>query len=54
MRTSSLKTRLGAALLALGATSSIVWAMSSYAYPEAPPFMWGELAHGVHSPACSS
>jgi len=54
MKILSLKLRLGAALLAFGASSSIVWAMSSYAYPEAPPFIWGELARGVHWGACSS
>ena len=51
MKALSLKLRLAAAVLALGASSSIVWAMSSYAYPDAPPLVWGQLAHGR---ACSS
>jgi hypothetical protein len=54
VKTLSLKLRFGAALLAVGASTSIVWSMSSYAYPETPTFIWGELAHRVYAGACSS
>jgi hypothetical protein len=50
----SLSLRLAAAAAALGASSSIVWAMSSYAYPAEPPFTPAELARMAHFGACTS
>lgn len=54
MQAPSRKLRLGAALVALATTSSIVWAMSSYAYPQAPQYTWGEMARMAILRACTS
>jgi hypothetical protein len=45
--------RLGAAVAALAGTVAIVWALSSYAYPGAPDFEPGLMAHTAHAGACS-
>lgn len=50
----SLKWRAAAALVAFGATSSIVWAMSDYAYPVALQYQVGQLARTLHWAACAS
>lgn len=54
MKRISLTLRLGAALAALGASSGIVWAMSSDAYPAEPEFTPAELARMAHCHACTS
>jgi hypothetical protein len=48
------KLRLGAALAALGATSSIVWAMSGYAYPQDAAPAADLYARTAHQHACTS
>ena len=50
----NLKWRVVAAVLALGTTSSIVWAMSDYAYPRVLQYQVGELARTLHWAACAS
>ena len=54
MKRISLTVRFAAAAAALGASSSIVWAMSSYAYPAQPEFTPAELARMAHLHACTS
>jgi hypothetical protein len=54
MKRISLTLRLGAALAALGASSGIVWTMSSYAYQTEPEFTPAELARMAHLHACTS
>jgi hypothetical protein len=46
--------RVLAAVVALGATTSVVWGMSNYAYPQSVEYLMGELAGTVHWGACPS
>lgn len=50
----NLKWRVAAAVLAFGATGSIVWAMSDYAYPTQPEYQVGEMARTLHWASCPS
>jgi len=49
----SLKWRFVAAVMAIGTTASVVWAMSDYAYPVTPDYEVGQMARTPYWASCS-